>query len=188
METTQARNTSSSQYCPKAIQPPYSLVIVGKPTIPNRPIMKVLGTFIRTSSRGDSEPGNPQRLWNIGTLRDMFDNRKAQHREGIKNFVLDRYKVSKNGLRPALIVEDIGDFSTDALLADGWTMPRRTLPRSRPPLFESKLPLISGDASAATQSLIMLEVDCILGLWSRADWRVNDDFEGSSSRCSGHGV
>ncbi|KAI4205980.1 MAG: hypothetical protein LQ346_001359 [Caloplaca aetnensis] len=54
-------------------------------------------------------------------LRDMFDYKKAQHRESIKNFVLDRYKAFKKGLCPALLVQDCEAFTTGASLALGYS-------------------------------------------------------------------
>ncbi|KAL8927281.1 MAG: hypothetical protein Q9208_002458 [Pyrenodesmia sp. 3 TL-2023] len=54
-------------------------------------------------------------------LRDMFDYKKAQHRQTIKNFVLDRYKAFKDGLCPALSVENDEPFTTGASLAVGFS-------------------------------------------------------------------
>ncbi|KAL9059823.1 MAG: hypothetical protein Q9206_001284 [Seirophora lacunosa] len=52
-------------------------------------------------------------------LRELYDYRKPQHRESIKNFVLDRYKAFKNGGCPALGVEGSEDFTSGASLAVG---------------------------------------------------------------------
>ncbi|KAL8647366.1 MAG: hypothetical protein Q9210_005601 [Variospora velana] len=51
--------------------------------------------------------------------RDMYDYRKPQHRESIRNFVMDRYQAFKNGLCPALNVESSEDFTSGASLAVG---------------------------------------------------------------------
>lgn len=51
-------------------------------------------------------------------LRDMYDYRKPQHRESIKNYAIDRYLAFKKGLCPAL---NIGNdaFTSGASLAVG---------------------------------------------------------------------
>ncbi|KAL8908289.1 MAG: hypothetical protein Q9207_000911 [Kuettlingeria erythrocarpa] len=54
-------------------------------------------------------------------LRDMFDYKKAQHRQSIKNFVLDRYKAFKKGLCSALSLQDDETFTTGASLALGYS-------------------------------------------------------------------
>lgn len=51
--------------------------------------------------------------------RDMYDYRKPQHRESIRNFVMDRYQAFKNGLCPALNVHSREDFTSGASLAVG---------------------------------------------------------------------
>lgn len=53
-------------------------------------------------------------------LRDMFDYRKPQHQQLIKNFVLDRYQAFKKGLCPALNINS-EIFTSGASLAVGLT-------------------------------------------------------------------
>lgn len=76
---------------------------------------------------GDYEPGQ-LRGWDGNwapapvewDLRDMFDYRKPQHQDSIKNFIIDRYKAFKKGLCPALKIDD-EHFTSGASLAIGLT-------------------------------------------------------------------
>ena len=53
-------------------------------------------------------------------LRDMFDYRKPQHQDAIKNFVIDRYRAFKKGLCPALKIDE-EQFTSGDSLAIGMT-------------------------------------------------------------------
>lgn len=54
-------------------------------------------------------------------LRDMYNCQKPQHRDRIKNFVVDRYQAFKSGLCPALNVEGSETFTSGASLAVGFS-------------------------------------------------------------------